>query len=193
MLEWSQATRELAEEQGFEYIHALATMFEASARVSRGEDADFAQALAFRGFTAWEATGTVLVRPLYLLILAECAVATGDDKAAAQRLTEALADGERLGERLHVAEVHRQIAVLAVQRGDPQAAERHLETALEISRQQEAKLWELRAARDLARLWAERGERHRALDLLAPVYDWFTEGFDTPDLVEAKVLLEELR
>ena len=56
-----------------------------------------------------------------------------------------------------------------------------------------AKTYELRAARDLARLWAERGERQRALDLLAPVYGWFTEGFDTPDLVEVKALLDELR
>ncbi len=193
LLEWSQATRELAEEQGFELIQALATMLEASARVSLGEDAESANSLALSGFTAWEATGTVLVRPLYLLVLAECAVAAGDDKAAAQRLTEALADSERPGDRLHVAEVHRQIAVLAVQRGDPQAAERYLETALEISRQQEARLWELCATRDLARLWAERGERQRALDLLAPAYDWFTEGFDTPDLIEAKALLDELR
>ena len=65
--------------------------------------------------------------------------------------------------------------------------------ALDVARQQEARLLELRASRDLARLWAERGERQQALDLLAPVYDWFTEGFDTPDLVEAKALLDQFR
>ena len=68
-----------------------------------------------------------------------------------------------------------------------------MQKTLDVARQQNARWPELRASRDLARLWAERGERQRALDLLAPVYDWFTEGFDTPDLVEAKALLDELR
>ena len=67
------------------------------------------------------------------------------------------------------------------------------EQALEIARRQQARSLELRAARDLVRLWAERGERQRALDLLTPVCDWFTEGFDTADLIEAKALLDNLR
>jgi predicted ATPase len=65
--------------------------------------------------------------------------------------------------------------------------------ALEVAREQQAKLWELRAATSLARLWAEQGERQRARDLLAPIYGWFTEGFDTADLKDAKALLDELR
>jgi predicted ATPase len=67
-----------------------------------------------------------------------------------------------------------------------------LQDAIDVARQQSARWPELRASRDLARLWADRGERQRAQDLFAPVYDWFTEGFDTPDLLEAKALLEEL-
>jgi predicted ATPase len=68
-----------------------------------------------------------------------------------------------------------------------------LQAAIDVARQQNARWPELRASCDLARLWAERGERQQALDLLAPVYAWFSEGFDTPDLVEAKALLDELR
>jgi predicted ATPase len=64
--------------------------------------------------------------------------------------------------------------------------------AIELAQQQSAKSWELRAAGSLAPLWADRGERHRAYDLLAPVYGWFTEGFDTQDLKDAKAMLEEL-
>ncbi len=67
-----------------------------------------------------------------------------------------------------------------------------LEEALRTAERQNARSWQLRSARDLARLWAENGERQKALDLLFPVYDWFEEGFDTPDLVDAKALLDEL-
>ena len=76
---------------------------------------------------------------------------------------------------------------------DQEKAEDHFRRALEIAREQEAKMWELRAALSLARLWAEQGKRQKACDLLAPIYDWFTEGFDTPDLKDAKALLDELR
>ena len=72
-------------------------------------------------------------------------------------------------------------------------AEVHLRKAIEIARDQSAKWWELRAASSLARLWAERGEHRQAHDLLASVYGWFTAGFDTPDLREAKALLDALR
>ena len=72
------------------------------------------------------------------------------------------------------------------------SAERSFSQAIGIARQQCAKFWELRAAISLARLWREQGKRQEAHDLLAPVYDWFTEGFDTPVLKEAKALLDEL-
>jgi predicted ATPase len=71
-------------------------------------------------------------------------------------------------------------------------AEACLRRAIEVARAQDAKLWELRSATSLARLWADQGKRSQARDLLAPVYDWFTEGFDTPDLKDAKALLDEL-
>jgi predicted ATPase len=192
-LENARAARTLSEEQGFEYILAMATMLEASALFKAGGDPKAARDLAERGFAAWEATGTVLLRPLYLAMLAEIHLAVGDEERATRNVAEALAVAERLGERWLLPEIQRLAARLALQRGDRAAAERSLLEAIAIARPAESRLLELRASRDLARLWAERGERQQALDLLAPVYDWFTEGFDTPDLVEAKALLDELR
>ena len=75
---------------------------------------------------------------------------------------------------------------------DAEKAEAYFNHALEVSRQQQAKSWELRAAMSLARLWREHGKRNEARELLAPVYGWFTEGFDTLDLKQAKALLDEL-
>ncbi len=96
--------------------------------------------------------------------------------------------------RAFVAELHRLrgLLLLRADAGEHRKAEADFRTALEIARQQEALSLQLRAARDLARLLAERGERQEARDLLATVYREFTEGFDTPDLVEAKTLLNEL-
>ena len=97
-------------------------------------------------------------------------------------------------EKWYEADVHRvagQITLIAPQR-DAAKAEAHFERALAVARQQEAKSWELRAAMSMARLWRDQGKQDEARDLLAPVYGWFTEGFDTLDLKEAKALLEEL-
>jgi predicted ATPase len=81
---------------------------------------------------------------------------------------------------------------LSLLESDEAGAETCFRRAMEIAREQEAKMWELRAATSLARLWAEQGERQRARHLLAPVYGWFTEGFDMPDLKDARALLDEL-
>ncbi len=97
-------------------------------------------------------------------------------------------------ETLCEAEVHRvagQIALLSPE-PDVAKAEAYFERALAVARQQQAKSWELRAATSLARLWRDHGEVQPARELLAPVYDWFTEGFDTRDLKDAKALLDEL-
>jgi len=100
---------------------------------------------------------------------------------------------DETGERYLEAEIHRlQGNLLLARGGSDRAVEASYSKALEVSRAQEARPLELRAAADLARLWAGRGNRARAADLLAPIYRWFTEGFDTADLKEAKALLEEL-
>ena len=92
------------------------------------------------------------------------------------------------------ADVHRIAGEIALMSSKPDAAkaEAYFERALAVARQQQAKSWELRAAMSLARLWREQGKVQQARELLAPVYGWFTEGFDTRDLKEAKALLEEL-
>jgi predicted ATPase len=107
-------------------------------------------------------------------------------------LDQALQLVERTGERWFAAELDRQRGWLLLRQGHPEAAEELYRKALGIAREQEAKMWELRAAASLARLWRDQGRRAEANDLLAPVYNSFTEGFETADLKEAKGLLGEL-
>ena len=107
-------------------------------------------------------------------------------------MDDALQIVERTGARWFAAELNRHKGQLLLRRGDADAAEELYRKALTIAREQEAKLWELRAAASLARLRRDQGRRAEARDLLAPVYGWFTEGFDTADLKEAKALLDEL-
>src|ERR1700737_2377719 len=103
---------------------------------------------------------------------------------------DALQIVERTQARWFAAELNRHKGRLLLQQGHPEAAEELYRKALSIAREQEARLWELRAAVSLARLRRDQGRRAEVRDLLAPVYGWFTEGFDTPDLKEAKMLLD---
>ena len=99
---------------------------------------------------------------------------------------------ERTGERWLDAELYRHKGQLLLRQGHTEAAEQLYRKALSIAQEQEGKLWELRAAASLASLWRDQGRRNEARHLLSPVYGWFTEGFDTPDLKEAKALLDDL-
>jgi len=90
------------------------------------------------------------------------------------------------------ADLHRVRGELLISVGDPTAAEAAFQQAIAVAHRQNAKFWELRAATSLGRLWRDQGKRIEARDLLAPIYDWFTEGFDTPVLRDAKALLDEL-
>ena len=118
----------------------------------------------------------------------------GRHDAARASIAEAFAALEQGCDLAFAAELHRTRALLLLRAGAAEraAAEADLSRALKIARQQEAPSLELRAARNLALVLTERGERQQAADLLAPVYGWFTEGFDTADLIEAKTLLDEL-
>jgi predicted ATPase len=107
-------------------------------------------------------------------------------------LDDALQIVGRTGERWFEAELDRHKGQLLLRQGYSEAAEELYYKALSIARQQKAKLWELRAAVSLARLWCDQGRVAEARALLAPVYGWFTEGFDTPDLKEARQSLDEL-
>jgi len=131
---------------------------------------------------------------LFKSILANAEAQEGDFEGGLATLETAFATSERTGQRWFDAEAHRtagEIAMLSPE-GNLWKAQAHFERALEIARAQQAHLWELRAATSLARLWRDQGRRTEARDLLAPVYCWFTEGFDTPDLNEARALLDEL-
>ena len=152
-------------------------------------------ALAREGLVALDRVGWQSVMPMVLARLALVLCASGDKVAATEMATEALRMARANSELIWEAEAMRVLGEVRLAAGTAGAAEVEAEwrKALEVARRQEAKSFELRVAMSLARLWAEQGKRAQAHDLLAPVYDWFTEGFDTPDLKEAKALLDELR
>ena len=144
---------------------------------------------------AKRASGVLLSRPPFLGMLAEACIRAGDPSEALVLLAEALTIVEGADGRCLEAELHRLggEALLRNPVADRAGAEACFLKAIEVAREQGARWWELRAAVSLARLWADRGERRTAHDLLVPVYGWFTEGFDTSDLRNAKGLLDELR
>jgi predicted ATPase len=128
--------------------------------------------------------------------LAEAYAKTGQPEKAVATLDEALSLVEQTDERHWEAELHRLRAELVLMQGRDAAAkaeaEASLQHAIEVARRQSAKSWELRATTSLAHLWHQQGRNAEAQRMLAEIYGWFTEGFDTPDLLEAKALLEEL-
>ncbi len=146
------------------------------------------------GITALRSTGATVSMPWYLSILAKAHAELGQFDDAWRCIDEAMTAVETTKERASEAEINRVAGVIALMSPEPDAAkaEAYFERALVVARKQQAKSWELRAAMPLARLWRDQGKRGEARDLLAPVYGWFTEGFDTLDLKEAKALLDEL-
>ena len=143
-----------------------------------------------QGIAALRATGAVLHVPYFSTLLADVADHLGHPADGLQALAEAHTLVEQYEERYWEAEIHR---LRLRQPGTPQAeAETWLQRALDVARRQEAKSLELRAAMSLSRLWQQQGKQAEARELLASVYGWFTEGFDTADLQEARALLEEL-
>jgi predicted ATPase len=146
------------------------------------------------GLSALQATGAALAQPRLLALLAEAYGHGGHAEAGLRVVAEALAVAYRTGERRDEAEISRVKGELLLWQAIANApeAEACFQQALALAHRQQAKSWELRAAMSLARLWQHQDKRTEARELLAPVYGWFTEGFDTADLQEAKALLEEL-
>ena len=146
------------------------------------------------GIAAWRSTGSTFWMPLYLSYLARAYAELGQFEHAWHSIDEAVTAAETTKERWHEADIHRIAGEIARLSSEPNAAkaEAYFERALTVARTQQAKSWELRAAMSVARMWRDQGRHQQARDLLAPVYGWFTEGFDTLDLKEAKALLEEL-
>ena len=147
-----------------------------------------------QGVTDWRAIGTELFVPYFLTHLAEGYGALKQVDEALDALKVVWETMERTGEHWWKAEVHRLKGDLLLHQStsDVAQAENCFRQALDVARNQQAKSLELRAATSLARLWQSQDKRQEAYDLLAPVHDWFTEGFDTADLQEAKALLTEL-
>jgi predicted ATPase len=181
----------VSDEHGFPWYRAMGTVYRGWALAGNGQTAE-GIALLRVGLAAYRATGAVTRVPFFLTLLAE---AEGKAKEPDQGLGH-LVEAERLvvetEDRWADAELYRVRGELLRAGQNPAAAERSFSQAIGVAQQQSAKFWELRAAISLARLWREQGKRDAARDLLAPVHGWFTEGFDTPVLKEAKALLEEL-
>jgi predicted ATPase len=166
-------------------------MFRGWVMVKNGDVAE-GIALLHSGSTAYRATGAQAWVPYYIALLAGGHEIAGQVDEALAQLDDALRIVDRTKERWFAAELNRHKGQLLLRQGHTAAAEEMYRTALGIAREQQAKLWELRAAASLARLWRDQGLPTEACDLLAPVYGWFTGGFDTPDLKDAKALLDEL-
>ena len=182
----------VATEQGFPVWRAMGTVHRGWVMVKNG-DVTHGISLLRSGSAAYRATGTDMWTPYNTALLARACGIAGQLEEALSLLGDALQIVEGTGQRWFAAELNRHKGRLLLRQGDSVAAEELYYIALSIAREQEAKLWELRAAASLARLRRDQGRRAEARDLLAPVYGWFTEGFDTPDLKEAKALLDELR
>jgi predicted ATPase len=183
----------LSTEQGFALYLAMGTIMRGWAVTTQGQDEEGLRQLR-HGLTAWRASGAESFVPYYLSLLAEGHARLGQVEAGLAVLQEGWEVMERTGEHVWHAEMSRLKGTLLLQQqGQVQAeAEACFQQAIAVAQQQRAKSWELRAATSLARLWQSQGKTVEARQLLAPVYDWFTEGFDTADLQEAKTLLEEL-
>jgi predicted ATPase len=181
----------MAAEQSFPWWGAQGAIYLGWGKVKNSELTEGISGLR-DGLSAHRVTGAELWMPHHITRLAMACELAGEIDEALALSDEALQIVERTGERWFEAELHRHKGHLLLRQGHTEAAEELYRKALSIAREQEAKLWELRAAGSLARLRCDQGRRAEACDMLAPVYAWFTEGFATPDLKDAKALLDEL-
>jgi len=183
----SAATALRAEQRVASVIDPL--FFQGAVQIAQGAPADAAASLR-EGFAPGR-LGT-LWRPWGLCLLAQALTLQGSHDAALATLAEGFERIEASGERTWQAELHRIHGLVLRAQNQLDEAQASLQRALHVAQTQQAKSLELRAATSLARLWGEQGRRVEALESLAPVYGWFTEGFDTADLKEAKALLDQL-
>jgi class 3 adenylate cyclase/predicted ATPase len=181
----------VATEQGFPWWGAQGTVYLGWGKVKNG-NLEEGMSLLRRGLSAHRATGAELWMPHHISLLAEACEIAGQIEESLTLLDDALQVAGRTGDRWFAAELHRVKGQFLLQQGKSEDAEVLYREALSIAEEQGAKLWELRASVSLARLWGEQRRHAEARNLLAPVYGWFTEGFDTADLKEAKALLDEL-
>ena len=181
----------LATEQGFVSWRALGTIYRGWLTVKNGDVMEGVSLLR-SGSISSRATGANVWRPYHAALLAAACEIAGEIEEALAQLDDALEIVARTGVCWLTAELSGHKARLLQRQGHAEAAEELLRQTLSIAEEQGAKLWELRAAVSLAQLQRDQGRRAEARELLAPVYGWFSEGFDTPDLKEARALLDEL-
>ena len=183
----------LAEEKGSVYWKASGMLRRAGVMALTGKASD-AVGIFTVAIPAMRSTGTRIYFPVWLSLLARAYGELGQFDDAWSHVGEAITAVETTKETWYEAEVHRIAGEIALMSPEPDAvkAEACFERALAVAREQQAKSFELRAAIRMARLWREQGKRDEAREILAPVCGWFTEGFDTLDLKQAKALLDEL-
>jgi len=181
----------VAVEQGVPWWHTVGTVYRGWVKVNHG-DVTEGISLIHSGLTAYRDTGAEMWVPYHIALCASACEIAGQIEESSALLDDALRLAERTGERWFAAELNRHKGQLLLRQGHTEGAEELYRRALSIAREQEAKMWELRAAASLARLCRDQGRYAEARDLLPLVYGWFTEGFDTPDLKEAKALLDGL-
>jgi predicted ATPase len=183
----------LAEEKGASFWKALGILNQASVLSLTGKGSDAIQMFT-TGMALYRTTGATIWKPLHLTHLASAYSQLGQFDDAWRSISEAMTVVEATKESWFAAELNRTAGEIALKlpEPDPVKGEDYFKRALAVSRQQAAKSWELRAAMSLARLWRDQGKMQEARGLLAPIYGWFTEGFETRDLQDAKVLHAEL-
>jgi predicted ATPase len=185
--------RALANEKGAALWKAFGMLSQGCVLALTGKSSDAAQMIT-AGLAEFRATGSTFWTPLFLSYLAKAHAELRQFDDAWRRIEEVITAVQATKETLCEAEIHRVAGEIALLSPEPEVAkaEAYFERALALSRKQQAKSWELRVVMSMARLWCDQGKRDEARDLLAPVYGWFTEGFDTHDLKEAKALLDAL-
>jgi class 3 adenylate cyclase/predicted ATPase len=183
----------LSDEKGALFWNALGKMHQGRVFALTGKASKAIQMIS-SGIAAYRSMGSTVLLPTHLSYLARAYAQLHQFDEAWRCISEAMTLMETTKERSNEADIHRTAGEIALMSPEPDAAKAaaSFERALAVARQQQAKSWELRAAMSMARLWRDQGKRQQANDLLAPVYGWFTEGFDTLDLKEAKALLEQL-
>jgi DNA-binding SARP family transcriptional activator/predicted ATPase len=196
--ERNEAMLQLSTEEGFPLFLAGGTVLQGWTLARAGQPEAGIRDI-HQGLTTAQAMGTELQRSHVLALLAEAQASAGQTEEGLGALAEALALAEKTGERYYEAEIHRLVGELLLMQGSEaeaetsfQEAESCFQHAIEVARRQQARSWELRATTSLARLWQKQGRQEEARKVLAEIYEWFTEGFDTPDLIDAGALLDEL-
>jgi predicted ATPase len=190
--DWADRTITLTTQHGIELWKLSGMMCRGWAMATQGQAKEGIEQIC-HGLDAWSASGARTLLPLYLSLLAEAYMKIGQIEEGLTALEQALTRVENSGERFWEAELHRLKGELLSRWGaDVGKIKLEFLKALEIARRQGAKSWELRATVSLSRLWQAQGRKEEARQMLADIYGWFTEGFDTVDLKQAKSLLDEL-